>query len=115
MYKKTKLRNGKIPANMECPWKDTCQPAKDLECRHVGINKLRDFKCPHIASNEVLDNLGAAPKVKTRTKFEYCVTEVVAGTTQKNLLKICNTRGALGWELCGDAHGFFIFKREFLE
>lgn len=116
MFRKSVLRNGKIPANTECPWKDTCKPAKNLTCRHYGINKLRDFNCPHAVANEVIDAVaGVAPvdpvPVKRKT-YEYCVMAQPETISQLELRRLLNNKGALGWELCEKEYGFFIFKRE---
>ena len=113
MYKSIAAKKNKIPANTECPWTEVCAAAKTLECRQVGINKLIDFRCPHIASNQVLENLGAHTKAKNKKKFEYRVC-CINFKEKQQLEKMLNARGTFGWELVTKEADFYIFKRELI-
>lgn len=41
----SKLINGKIPANTECPWKDKCSTALESKCNHKGLQHDIPFSC----------------------------------------------------------------------
>lgn len=109
------MKNGLIPAGTVCVWRNVCGKFKNAECTHAGPHKDIDYTCDYAKAHELINEVAGVPQpeeVKQRKKFEYCVTSLLKGVTQEDILKFLNEKGKLGWELCETDYGFFIFKRE---
>lgn len=48
-----KLVNGKIPANVVCPYKQQCDPQGTF-CVHQGVNHSVPYSCGFACAHEIL-------------------------------------------------------------